>query len=348
MSGTFIAADGSKVFELAGMTDDKGRVSKSLPPGRIECVVKAPDGKPIDASTDVKERPEITDPVNIPEPVEINIIDRSTKLAYLSNTWECSRPILVLGDVSGSMSSGDRMSHLKSTLAHLYEECTSNGGRIALAVWNDNIRFCRETYLAEGDDATVTPWIDALQPSGGTTMGQAIRNGMAKFPDAKDVYVMCDGEVSSSDMTSSIELTKQYTQQGVRFHTVAFGEDAKHDDMQRMAEQCKGMFTSANKKHVEHKKFIEFESSHPYPDRQDEYKEISMPGAKELIITFDPKSKTESGYDYITFFKDSTKSSHWGEQKYSGTSWPGVNGVAPLHIAANHCLLYFHSDGSNR
>lgn len=90
------------------------------------------------------------------------------------------------------------------------------------------------------------------------------------------------------------------------------------------------------------------ESPHPYRDNTDETYEITIPDATELIITFDPESKTEANYDYLRFFKDSTQTSFWGQEKYSGTSWPGVNGVDPLRIAASSCLLQFHTDGSNK
>ena len=90
------------------------------------------------------------------------------------------------------------------------------------------------------------------------------------------------------------------------------------------------------------------ESPHPYRDNTDEVFEISIPGAVELIISFDPQSKTEANYDYLRFYKDSSQSSYWGQEKYSGTTWPGVNGMEPLKIGAGTCLLQFHTDGSNK
>jgi hypothetical protein len=93
---------------------------------------------------------------------------------------------------------------------------------------------------------------------------------------------------------------------------------------------------------------ITLESPHPYRDNTDEIYDISIPGASELVITFDPQSKTETNYDYLRFFKDSSQTSYWGQEKYSGTTWPGVSGVDPLRIPAGHCLLQFHTDGSNK
>lgn len=43
------------------------------------------------------------------------------------------------------------------------------------------------------------------------------------------------------------------------------------------------------------------ESPHPYLDSQDIYCIVDIPDAVELEITFDPRSATESTYDYIRF-----------------------------------------------
>lgn len=93
---------------------------------------------------------------------------------------------------------------------------------------------------------------------------------------------------------------------------------------------------------------LEFESPHPYRDNTDESWEICIPGAEEMIIQFDPKTKTESNYDYLKFFKDPNQATVIGDDKYSGsTSWPGVDGYPPLIIKSGICYALFHSDGSN-
>jgi hypothetical protein len=93
----------------------------------------------------------------------------------------------------------------------------------------------------------------------------------------------------------------------------------------------------------------EIESSHPYASCADVYEHVSFPGASYLVLTFDPKTSTEDGQDYITFFKDSTHSEFWGEPKYSGgmggsLAYPGVQGSPPLVIPADSFILHFHSD----
>ena len=67
---------------------------------------------------------------------------------------------------------------------------------------------------------------------------------------------------------------------------------------------------------------VTYESKHPYLSNTDEYFPVSFPGAKRITITFSDKSRTESGYDFVRFYKDSTHTSTWHpdgpDGKYSG------------------------------
>ena len=58
---------------------------------------------------------------------------------------------------------------------------------------------------------------------------------------------------------------------------------------------------------------------------------------------------TEHKYDYVKFYKDSSHSAVFGDEKYSGnnSSWPGRGGKPPLFINAPEFIFHFHSDGSN-
>lgn len=63
---------------------------------------------------------------------------------------------------------------------------------------------------------------------------------------------------------------------------------------------------------------MDIESPHPYADNSDIYKPVEIPGALKLTITFDGNSRTENSYDYIRFYKDDRRESHWGESQYMG------------------------------
>jgi hypothetical protein len=64
------------------------------------------------------------------------------------------------------------------------------------------------------------------------------------------------------------------------------------------------------------------------------------------------ESKTEQGYDYVRFYKDSSHNDYFGESKYSGgqggsqRNFPGIDGQPPLIINATSFVFHFHSDGS--
>ena len=56
---------------------------------------------------------------------------------------------------------------------------------------------------------------------------------------------------------------------------------------------------------------------------------------------------TEQTHDYICFFKDSSRTGFYGNERYSGAAgtWPSES--SPLVIKANSFVAVFRSDGSN-
>ena len=95
------------------------------------------------------------------------------------------------------------------------------------------------------------------------------------------------------------------------------------------------------------------ESPHPYADGTDLYETISFPGARSITVSFDSRTKTESSYDYIKFYKGPDHGSVWGDDKYHGgrggsrSNWPGLQGRPALRIPAAEFVLHFRSDNSN-
>ena len=98
-------------------------------------------------------------------------------------------------------------------------------------------------------------------------------------------------------------------------------------------------------------KVVVKESAHPYAHNVHSSETCVFKGAKKLIVTFDSKSRTENGCDYVCFYKDDSNSEMWGE-KYSGgkdggsSNWPGTKGTPPLEIEGNKFVLHFRTDGS--
>jgi hypothetical protein len=94
---------------------------------------------------------------------------------------------------------------------------------------------------------------------------------------------------------------------------------------------------------------VVFESPHPYPDSSDVVHKIKIPGAIRLEISFDERSKTESGNDYVRFHLPDGKKV--GDDKYTGRGdsarWAGVGGQPPLVVEGGDLEARFHSDGSD-
>ena len=89
------------------------------------------------------------------------------------------------------------------------------------------------------------------------------------------------------------------------------------------------------------------ESEHPYKDNVNFLKEIKLNGAKELSISFDPRTSTEGGSDWVQFYADEGKSKSLS-QRFSGSyqngGWPKKDN--PLVIEGNSVWIYFYSDSS--
>lgn len=95
-----------------------------------------------------------------------------------------------------------------------------------------------------------------------------------------------------------------------------------------------------------------WETKHPYDCNEDRYDHITFPGAKRILLAFDPQTTTEKGCDYLRIYKSTERTEYWGENQYSGGkdgsshNWPGLGSNPPLEIPADQCVLHFHSDGS--
>jgi len=91
-----------------------------------------------------------------------------------------------------------------------------------------------------------------------------------------------------------------------------------------------------------------FESSHPYADNCNTTELVMIPGAKNLILTFDPQSRTEANYDYVTILhKDSDDAYGKFTGRDGSQNWAGCEGREPLKIPGDSCRIRFVSDGSN-
>ncbi|CAN0118223.1 unnamed protein product, partial [Ectocarpus sp. 12 AP-2014] len=118
----------------------------------------------------------------------------------------------------------------------------------------------------------------------------------------------------------------------------ALGKNSSQDDLKKMATP------RATK--------VVVESEHPYSHNADRKETVRIEGAKKLVISFDDRSRTEQGCDFMVFYADETMSKVYGDNKYTGgkdghpSNWPGTGGRPPLEIPASHFFFRWQTDGS--
>jgi hypothetical protein len=88
-----------------------------------------------------------------------------------------------------------------------------------------------------------------------------------------------------------------------------------------------------------------FESPHPYSNYYSQSFPVIISGASSINVTFIAMTYTESNYDFLTIYRDSSLDKQlW---RYSGSSgWPGTDGVAPISFPGPSFWVEFTSDGS--
>ena len=93
------------------------------------------------------------------------------------------------------------------------------------------------------------------------------------------------------------------------------------------------------------------ESAHPYKDNASDWYTVHIPGAIKYSVSFDARTKTESGCDYLMFYEGTDRKKQVGE-KYSGgynnrdPCFPGLNGRPVLEINGPIFQFNFVSDSS--
>jgi len=286
LKGTFAAEDCGE-FEFESVTCSVGTCLVALPAGSLSAALHSPTGevlksksnRPIGVNHVKPRRKKIISPIHIPpHPTPIDVIVDSTILSNFR--WMTpDRPVVVLGDISGSMGSEMRMQNLKDTFKVAFERAIHLGAKIALVAWDSWTEYFSATvfgggvvaytYLTEDDRSQVMSWVESRSSRGGNNMRYAIEDAIRNYPDAKDVVVMCDGDTrpfvtddgdairpgqfEPKPSSYSNEAQGRYNwgifracYPQVTFHFVSFSRGASHAVMETMASQSGGSYTVAN------------------------------------------------------------------------------------------------------
>ena len=227
---TFVPPEG-KHRDCATQTGDDGRCRVVTPPMsmlkhmRATATQTAVDGSRSD--NEVRKRGDIA----VPKPlldvdghkptIRVNVSKNQTHFASkvlhqgLVGADKC-----LLVDISGSMYSGSRMDVLRDSCVKLLENLmrengastatTANAGdrnansnatspprqRIMLGAWDSHVEWCNGGSWIEEPSEANFEWCRARRPRGGNNMRYAIEETMRQCPGVREVFVMCDGDLS--------------------------------------------------------------------------------------------------------------------------------------------------------
>jgi hypothetical protein len=248
VGGTYIDPDGGE-HKVSTMTGEDGQAFLLLPVSNIKdgmaqvgrLVASATLGDSKTESMPIPLQPRFDPRIN-----QETILESRPKFIHcdrggsfdrfvlytLDNQSGDQSKIVVLGDVSGSMSSGDRMPQLRSSYIGLIgNERLMSKCQAAFAVWNTQIvSWCNGSSWV--DPSTAPGWIEGLSSGGGNDMRVAIDSALSAFPSATDIFTMCDGDTSPFDNDSWREYLRG--KENYRFHFVALGDGAS-DELAEMA-----------------------------------------------------------------------------------------------------------------
>jgi hypothetical protein len=83
--------------------------------------------------------------------------------------------LVVLGDMSASMSYGNRTSCLERCLAYLLQESTRAGGKVGVGVWSSKVRWLSSVWVQGEEGAQqVLSGLKKMLPDGGNEMRVSI------------------------------------------------------------------------------------------------------------------------------------------------------------------------------
>jgi len=159
---------------------------------------------------------------------------------------------IVLGDISGSMS-GKGVELLKAAFHNSLNVALLSNTQISFAVWNTSTYWCESgKWITKENEHRTREWINRINAAGGNNMHQAILVALQSLPDAKEILVMCDGDITpfyvGSEGESNNMNWRSFREQypNVRFNFVAVGQHASHVEMQKMASIAGGNYEETN------------------------------------------------------------------------------------------------------
>ncbi|MEZ5388147.1 MAG: VWA domain-containing protein [Prosthecobacter sp.] len=167
------------------------------------------------------------------------------------------KAMLFILDVSGSMTTDDRISKLRAQMSNILVILGSRSEklRFGIAIFGDDVRPCFPRGIMANDEANrrkAVRFVEDLQADGGTPMVEVLDYANRKIlPDANvdTIYFLSDGAPSDGTPEMVLDITRRiFQQRQIRFNTISIGEDTpevfgEQTLLQQMAELTGGTFT---------------------------------------------------------------------------------------------------------
>jgi len=234
-------------FKLKGKTNESGKFQVILPPGTLsDYKATSKDHTVIVPKRGTLTIPEYPPSKEIRKVTCIRVeLDASTFASAVEPSKD--KKIVILGDISGSMGAGRQMEVLRKSFQEIASKSVEQQCPFAMGAWDTRVDWASSTWITAASSST-NSFILSLRARGGNDMRNAITEGMRKFSDATDVYVMCDGDISpfcvGTDGGSWKPFRLQYPR--VTFHFIALGKASHAEQMQQMADIGGGDFLESS------------------------------------------------------------------------------------------------------
>jgi len=151
-------------------------------------------------------------------------------------------------DISGSMSSANRLPLVKKSLKLLLEQLT-DGDKVGIIVYSDDAKVVTEPLpIAEREKLIKT--IDSLETEGSTNVEAGLMLGyeMADRHFRKHAInriILCSDGIANTGETSAekiLQKVKTYKEKGIYISTIGFGIDHNDDLMEKLADKADGVY----------------------------------------------------------------------------------------------------------
>ncbi|KAM9988183.1 hypothetical protein ACTFIZ_003529 [Dictyostelium cf. discoideum] len=236
LKGTIEMKNGGGKVSFTSTTDDNGTYTTLLPECKISIDVEGTvDGKQVKINEVIDiQKPDVIKNLEDLKHIRPKSFEKSEKCNDYNIKSECKKGGLLI-DTSGSMT-GEPLGIAKNN----GKKFIVDYDQFAIGAWSDSIQFYSDSWGTSSNISAANAWIDALKANGGTDIKQAIEKAIAKFNDADEFWILCDGDTGTfPDLQSWSNFYSNNSKYIINFVGIGGSSDER---MKNMAQISRGKF----------------------------------------------------------------------------------------------------------